>query len=142
LAGERGQITVATNMAGRGTDIKLTASVVALGGLHVLATERHESGRVDRQLFGRAGRQGDPGSAQAFISTEDEIVRRYLPPAARETLRFAMRTRFRGWHAVARSAFALAQVRAQNYAAQQRREVLRADTLLSESLSFAGTDGV
>ncbi len=142
LAGARGQITVATNMAGRGTDIKLAPKVAALGGLHVIATEPHESGRVDRQLFGRAGRQGDPGSAQAFMSAEDEIVRRYLPRAARTALRFAVRTQFAGWRGVARRAFALAQARAQHHAARQRREVLRGDTWLDESLSFAATDSV
>jgi preprotein translocase subunit SecA len=86
MAGERGRITIATNMAGRGTDIKLGQGVRELGGLHVIATERHESGRVDRQLFGRAGRQGDPGSAQAFWSAEDELLRRHLPKARRDLL--------------------------------------------------------
>src|SRR5439155_25621989 len=69
-AGQAGKITVATNMAGRGTDIKLARGVAELGGLHVLATEPHGSGRVDRQLFGRAARQGDPGCAQMFCSAE------------------------------------------------------------------------
>jgi preprotein translocase subunit SecA len=138
LAGERGQITVATNMAGRGTDIKLARGVERAGGLHVIATERHESGRVDRQLFGRAGRQGDPGSAQAFMSVEDEIVRRYLPQAAQATLRFAVRTQVKGWRQVAKSAFTVAQARAQNQSARQRSEVLRSDTWLEDSLSFAG----
>src|SRR5690606_15513052 len=67
-AGLKGKITVATNMAGRGTDIKLGDGVRELGGLHVIATEPHASGRVDRQLFGRAARQGDPGCAQMFCS--------------------------------------------------------------------------
>ena len=142
LAGEHGQITVATNMAGRGTDIKLGRRVAELGGLHVLATECHESGRVDRQLFGRAGRQGDPGSAQAFMSAEDEIIRRYLPRAAREALSFAVRRKFKGWEFLARTAFSRAQAKAEKSAARQRQEVLRADTWLDESLSFAGTDGV
>jgi preprotein translocase subunit SecA len=65
---------VATNMAGRGTDIKPEASVLELGGLHVLGTERHEAQRIDRQLAGRAGRQGDPGSCQFFLSLEDELL--------------------------------------------------------------------
>jgi len=73
-AGSRGRITVATNMAGRGTDIRLGPEVAALGGLHVLATERHDARRIDRQLFGRGGRQGDPGSFQVIASVEDEIV--------------------------------------------------------------------
>jgi preprotein translocase subunit SecA len=74
-AGQRGAVTIATNMAGRGTDIKLGAGVADLGGLHVLATERHESRRIDRQLRGRCSRQGDPGSSHFFISLEDDLMR-------------------------------------------------------------------
>lgn len=76
-AGEQGRITVATNMAGRGTDIKLTKPILELGGLHVIATEFHESRRIDRQLFGRCGRQGDPGSYEMFASLEDELYNGY-----------------------------------------------------------------
>lgn len=76
-AGEKGAITIATNMAGRGTDIKLGEGVKDLGGLCVLGTERHESRRIDNQLRGRAGRQGDPGYSQFFISFEDELMRRF-----------------------------------------------------------------
>ena len=74
-AGKTGTITIATNMAGRGTDIKLTAEVREAGGLAIIGTERHESRRVDRQLRGRSGRQGDPGSSQFFVSLEDELMR-------------------------------------------------------------------
>ncbi len=76
-AGERGAVTIATNMAGRGTDIKLSAGVAELGGLHVVGTERHESRRIDRQLRGRCARQGDPGSGQFFISFEDDLMRNF-----------------------------------------------------------------
>lgn len=76
-AGQKGQITIATNMAGRGTDILLGEGVHELGGLHVIGTERHESRRVDNQLKGRAGRQGDPGSSQFFLSLEDEMLQRF-----------------------------------------------------------------
>ncbi|MBT2643592.1 accessory Sec system translocase SecA2 [Bacillus sp. ISL-41] len=76
-AGQRGRITIATNMAGRGTDILLGEGVADLGGLHVIGTERHESRRVDNQLKGRSGRQGDPGSSQFFISIEDDMFRRF-----------------------------------------------------------------
>ena len=75
LAGQKGAVTIATNMAGRGTDIKLTDEVKAAGGLAIIGTERHESRRVDRQLRGRAGRQGDPGSSQFFVSLEDNLMR-------------------------------------------------------------------
>ena len=74
-AGRAGQVTIATNMAGRGTDIKLSPEVKAAGGLAIIGTERHESRRVDRQLRGRSGRQGDPGSSQFFVSTEDDLLR-------------------------------------------------------------------
>ncbi|MCH1625089.1 accessory Sec system translocase SecA2 [Fredinandcohnia quinoae] len=76
-AGQRGHITIATNMAGRGTDILLGEGVAELGGLHVIGTEKHESRRVDNQLKGRAGRQGDPGSSQFIISLEDDMFRRF-----------------------------------------------------------------
>ena len=74
-AGQRDMVTIATNMAGRGTDIVLGEGVVALGGLHILGTERHESRRIDNQLRGRSGRQGDPGSSQFYVSMEDDIMR-------------------------------------------------------------------
>jgi preprotein translocase subunit SecA len=74
-AGQRGAVTIATNMAGRGTDIKLGQGVPGLGGLHILGTERHESRRIDRQLRGRSGRQGDPGSSRFYLSLEDDLMR-------------------------------------------------------------------
>ena len=89
-AGQPGRVTVATNMAGRGTDIKLAEEVKAKGGLHVLGTERHESRRIDRQLAGRCARQGDPGHAQFFVSLEDEIIEAFgEKPAARLRRRYA-----------------------------------------------------
>ena len=74
-AGKSRIVTIATNMAGRGTDIKLSPEVKASGGLAIVGTERHDSRRVDRQLRGRAGRQGDPGSSQFFVSLEDDLMR-------------------------------------------------------------------
>jgi len=128
-AGQAGRITIATNMAGRGTDVKLGEGVPEKGGLAVIATERHESGRVDRQLFGRAARQGDPGSAVAMISLDDELFMRYAPAWLR---------------AVARSMPALvhavryaAQRRAERMAARQRAQVTLTDNWLDENLSFA-----
>ncbi|HMO95749.1 MAG TPA: preprotein translocase subunit SecA [Tepidiformaceae bacterium] len=78
-AGQKGAVTIATNMAGRGTDIKLGPGVADLGGLHVIGTERHESRRIDNQLRGRAGRQGDPGSSRFFVSFGDDIMKRFSP---------------------------------------------------------------
>ena len=74
-AGQKGRVTIATNMAGRGTDIKLGEGVCELGGLHILGTSRHESRRIDNQLRGRSGRQGDPGSSRFFLSLEDDLLR-------------------------------------------------------------------
>ncbi len=74
-AGERGQVTIATNMAGRGTDIVLGDGVIELGGLHIIGTERHESRRIDNQLRGRAGRQGDPGSSRFYVALDDDLMR-------------------------------------------------------------------
>jgi preprotein translocase subunit SecA len=88
-AGQRGKVTVATNMAGRGTDIKLGDAVADLGGLHVIGTERHEAHRIDRQLAGRCARQGDPGFCRFFVSLEDEIIEAFgEKPAARLRKRY------------------------------------------------------
>src|SRR5205085_11902632 len=87
-AGERGHVTIATNMAGRGTDIKLDAGVAEAGGLHVLGTERHDARRIDRQLAGRSGRQGDPGSCQFFLSLEDELLEGLGPERQEELAQF------------------------------------------------------
>ncbi len=76
-AGEAGTVTIATNMAGRGTDIQLGPGVVEAGGLHIVGTERHDARRIDNQLRGRAGRQGDPGSSRFFVSLEDDLMRRF-----------------------------------------------------------------
>src|SRR5205823_4181232 len=76
-AGQKGQVTISTNMAGRGTDIKLAPGVPELGGLYVLGTERHESRRIDRQLRGRCARQGDPGYTRFYVSFEDDLMRNF-----------------------------------------------------------------
>ena len=141
-AGLPGHITIATNMAGRGTDIKLGTGVAELGGLHVLATERHESRRIDRQLFGRSGRQGDPGSAQTFVSIEDELLRRFLPGWIRRGLESAFKTNGLARQRIAGTAFARAQHAAQRQGRKQRRTVLKVDTWMKDSLSFAGQEYV
>ena len=86
-AGQAGRVTVATNMAGRGTDIKLEERVAELGGLHVIVTEIHDSARIDRQLIGRCGRQGDPGSFQRYFSVDDDILTSAYGPAKSRNMR-------------------------------------------------------
>ncbi len=124
-AGQKGTITVATNMAGRGTDIKLARGVTELGGLHVIATEPHGSGRVDRQLFGRAARQGDPGSAQMFTSAEDDLFVRHA-----NVLR-------KSWRTIGpRRLINIAQARAERLARFNRKQVLKSDDWMDQSLPF------
>ena len=139
-AGQRGQITVATNMAGRGTDIKLGRGVAKLGGLHVLGAEPNESARIDRQLFGRGARQGDPGSAQGIFSLEDEIVTRYSKKAVSYLKKRRVHTKGDISSALVRSAFRLAQHRAERLALRRRKSVLRTDHWLYEQLGFAGRE--
>ncbi|MCJ7642041.1 MAG: prepilin peptidase [Desulfobacterales bacterium] len=137
-AGEQNRITISTNMAGRGTDIKLGRGVAGTGGLHVIATERHESGRIDRQLFGRCARQGDPGSAQAFVSVDDELIQRFVPSPMRNRLAAALRRKAPGATRLAEAALSHAQRAAQRLAYRQRKNVLKMDTWLEEALSFTG----
>jgi len=139
-AGQHGKITVATNMAGRGTDIKLGRGVAELGGLHVIAAEPNDSGRIDRQLFGRGARQGDPGSAQGIFSLEDELISRY----AKNTVAY-LKKRYANAaddisSALVRSVFRLAQSRAERLALRQRKSVLRTDHWLDEQLGFTGAE--
>lgn len=132
-AGQVGAITVATNMAGRGTDIKLGPTVTERGGLHVILTERHTARRVDRQLYGRAGRQGDVGSARDIISLEDDLVVKFAPRAsALLRRRFGKRdTPLPAW---VKRVFDAAQRRAQRQAFRTRASVLRHDEELDRTL--------
>jgi preprotein translocase subunit SecA len=139
-AGQQGRITVATNMAGRGTDIKLGRGVADMGGLHVIASERHEAGRIDRQLYGRCARQGDPGSAVAMVCLEDEIVRRYSPHWAAAMLKRHGGAAGEISSSLTRRVFEVAQARAQRLALRQRKGVLRTDDWLDEYLGFAGSE--
>jgi preprotein translocase subunit SecA len=138
-AGESGAITIATNMAGRGTDIKLGRGVAAAGGLHVIASERHESRRIDRQLFGRCARQGDPGSAQAFMSVDDELIQRFVSPRLSRRLVTALANQRPAAQRIAERTLVYAQRVAQRQAFQQRRGVLQMDTWLADALSFTGS---
>ncbi len=137
-AGNEGKITIATNMAGRGTDIRLGAGIAERGGLQVILSERHESHRIDRQFFGRAGRQGDPGCAQAFISVEDELFKRYLPSSVCASLSASLRMALPGASSMMKLAVIKAQNKAQRLAFKRRRQVLTMDNWIDEALSFSG----
>jgi preprotein translocase subunit SecA len=138
-AGQPGAVTVATNMAGRGTDIKLGPGVAELGGLHVIGTERHESRRIDRQLLGRAGRQGDPGSGLFMLSLEDELLEA-LGPAMQEKLRrIGQAGGQRDWNEF-RPFFRLAQLRAERRNTRQRLDMMHYDRQRRETLAFLGAD--
>lgn len=136
-AGQRGRITVATNMAGRGTDIQLGSHVADLGGLHVVATERHEARRIDRQLYGRCARQGDAGSARAFVSLDDELLQRHAPPAWKRPASGNGAGGREITSVFSRRRIERAQRRAERAALRRRREVLRTDHWLDEHLGFA-----
>jgi len=140
-AGQPGRITVATNMAGRGTDIKLGRGMAELGGLHVLATERHESGRIDRQLYGRSARQGDPGAANAIVCLEDELVARYSPHLTATLRKRYGKTNREISSRSLRRLFNVSQRKAERLALRQRKGVLRTDDWLDEYLGFAGSEG-
>jgi preprotein translocase subunit SecA len=140
-AGQRGQITVATNMAGRGTDIKLGRDVEALGGLHVLATERHEAGRIDRQLYGRSARQGERGCAQAIVCLEDELLIRHAPFLCQFMRKRYGHTDHEITSGLTQRVMGIAQQRAQWISLGQRKGVLRTDDWLDENLGFAGSEG-
>ena len=138
-AGQLGRITVATNMAGRGTDIRLGEGVAECGGLHVIATERHEAHRIDRQLFGRCGRQGDPGSYESILSLEDEVVKLYVPgfmqPVHKNDNDVSTKPAYKwdGWR------IRVAQYMAERRHKQIRRDLLKSDEELAYSLAFTGT---
>jgi preprotein translocase subunit SecA len=137
-AGQGGRVTVATNMAGRGTDIRLGPGIAEKGGLHVIATELHESARIDRQLYGRCGRQGDPGRAEAIVSLEDELIRLYLGGIARLSNPGKALEPDQYGQSVARGMFRLAQMRAERANAGIRRELLKLDEQLGDLLAFSG----
>lgn len=138
-AGERGKITLATNMAGRGTDIRLASGIAEMGGLHVIATERHEARRIDRQLFGRCGRQGDPGTYEALVSLEDELVTVYVSKVFQWLASLLLQTtNLFGVHRVCKVVFYLAQRLAERLHAKMRRNLLKMDNQMEDVLAFSG----
>lgn len=129
-AGRSARVTVATNMAGRGTDIKLSDESRQAGGLHVILTEFHESPRVDRQLFGRSGRQGDPGSTRAIVSMQDELFKKNMPWLCEGSIP--------NFGKLMPIILFLAQWRAEHQALKARRQTLKQDKTLHQLIGFAG----
>lgn len=139
-AGQKGRITVSTNMAGRGTDIQLGPGVAQLGGLHVIATERFSARRIDRQLAGRCARQGDPGSTQVFISLEDELIQKNNPIIAAALRRFHGQRGREISSAFWRQLIRTLQRRVERLSFRMRRDVLTADNWLDQNLGFAANE--
>ena len=134
-AGQEGRITVATNMAGRGTDIRLGPGIAQRGGLHVIATQRSDARRIDRQLFGRCGRQGDHGSFEALYSLEDEPVALYFPVGIRRFLSGAgapIRRWLGDWLT------SLPQKSEERGHARMRRNLIDLEEHLGDLLAFSG----
>lgn len=139
-AGKLKRLTIATNMAGRGTDIELGHGVKDLGGIHVMATEPHESRRVDRQLFGRAARQGDPGSTSAFYSVTDDLFSKNLPSTILHVCRgLLLKNSAQGKRSyILRFLMFLSQLRAENLDRSRRKSVSDNEEKLRAGLGFAG----
>ena len=133
-AGQVRQITIATNMAGRGTDIKLSDEVKKNGGLHVILTEYHESPRIDRQLFGRAARQGDPGSVEAIVALTDELFKTYAPTLSSLTSLFIGKNNTSSF--LFKILVIYCQIRAESQSRRVRLDTLRRDRKWRQALGF------
>ena len=138
-AGEKGRVTVATNMAGRGTDIQISDEVKSLGGLHVIGTEMHESSRIDQQLFGRCGRQGDPGTVQQYICAEDKLIESAFGQAAAMRLRKSAKSRSRDYWI---RLFRKAQSKVENQHYRSRKSLMYSEKQLAKSQREMGLDPI
>ena len=140
LAGELGRITVATNMAGRGTDIRLSPEVIDLGGLHVIATERHEARRIDRQLFGRCARQGEPGSCEAIVSLEDELISVHIGKLPLKLMAILLKYSSKIFFVrlISENLYSNAQRKAEKLHAHMRSDLLKMDEKINDALAFSG----
>ncbi len=137
-AGMEGKITIATNMAGRGVDIKLEEKVIALEGLHVIITERHDAGRIDRQLAGRCARMGDPGSFEAILSLEDAVFERDRKNLLRWiALSYPLKNSWL-WRFISKKAILKAQKKIEHIHARMRKNLLKEDARRGSMLSFSG----
>ena len=139
-AGQRGIVTIATNMAGRGADIKLQEGAAELGGLHVIVSEPHESKRIDRQLLGRSGRQGAPGTGRIFSCSDDEVLQRYVSKPLLKCLHNKVLRNHRTLNTSMKTFISLAQYNAEKQAFRQRKTVMQTDTWLTDALSFVRSD--
>jgi preprotein translocase subunit SecA len=137
-AGQPGCITVATNMAGRGTDIKLGPGVAERGGLHVIATDRAEARRIDRQLIGRCGRQGDPGSCQTLLSLEDDGTALYFSRLALRTLNGLSEIRGLFARRVEELLLSLPQLAEEKKHRRMRRALMDLEEYLEDLLAYSG----
>ena len=134
-AGQAGHVTVATNLAGRGTDIHLGDGVEQRGGLHVIMSERHDAGRIDRQLAGRCARQGDPGTFIPILSLQDALLEETLSRSEKKMIRLGYGLdgqRFARW------IMRRAQRKAERLHARMRSRLLRSDEVLDHALAFSG----
>jgi len=132
-AGQKGNVTIATNMAGRGTDIVLGEGVKELGGLHVIGTERHEARRIDNQLRGRTGRQGDPGSSRFYVSLEDDLMRIFAPERVGGILRkFGMTDGMAIEHSMVSKSIERAQKKVEQHNFEIRKNLLEYDEVMDE----------
>lgn len=133
MAGQRGGVTIATNMAGRGTDIKLTPETKALGGLFIIGTERHESRRIDNQLRGRSGRQGDPGKSKFFLSLEDDLMRIFGSDRIKGIMvKLGMKEDEPIEHSMISNAIAKAQKKVETHNFDIRKHLLDFDNVMNE----------
>jgi preprotein translocase subunit SecA len=132
-AGQKGAVTIATNMAGRGTDIKLTEETKALGGLYIIGTERHESRRIDNQLRGRSGRQGDPGKSKFFLSLEDDLMRIFGSDRIKNIMtKLGMKDDEPIEHNMVTNAIAKAQKKVESHNFDMRKHLLDYDNVMNE----------
>ncbi|OHB99682.1 MAG: preprotein translocase subunit SecA [Planctomycetes bacterium RIFCSPLOWO2_12_FULL_39_13] len=132
-AGQRGNVTIATNMAGRGTDIVLGEGIAALGGLHIIGTERHEARRIDNQLRGRAGRQGDPGSSRYYVSLQDDLMRIFASERVSSLLKmFGMEEGMAIEHSMVSKSIERAQKKVEEHNFEIRKHLLDYDEVMDQ----------